>query len=128
MVASPSSSSSLCPGCGKALDPLRAGHVAILDGGFRYFCGADCKATYVDVSSKRISLEALTAEPPPVMVVPVSGVRAHEEPPHFPEPEDDGAAPLRDQQVAKLQIHQIADAAAGEEEQMEDRIGSNVLA
>ncbi len=83
MDASRSSSSSQCPGCGKALDPLRAGHVAILDGGFRYFCGAECKATYVDVSSKRLTLEALTAEPPVVMVA--SGVREVEEPAYFPE-------------------------------------------
>ena len=55
-----------CPGCGKAIDPLRAGQVAILDGSFRYFCGPDCKVAFVDVSSKRPSLEALTADPGPV--------------------------------------------------------------
>ncbi|MDB4942460.1 MAG: Lead, cadmium, zinc and mercury transporting ATPase, partial [Labilithrix sp.] len=66
MDASRSSSASACPGCGKPLDPLRAGHVAILEGGFRYFCGPECKLLYVDVASKRISLEALTAEPPSV--------------------------------------------------------------
>ena len=82
MDASRSSPASICPGCGKEVDPLRAGYVAILDGGFRYFCGADCKSTYVDVSSKRAALEAMTAEPP--MVVPTSGVRAQEKPPHFP--------------------------------------------
>ena len=58
MDASRSSSASLCPGCGKAIDPLRAGHVAILDGGFRYFCGAECKSSYVDVTSKRMALDA----------------------------------------------------------------------
>ena len=64
----PSSASreALCPGCGKAIDPLRAGQVAILDGSFRYFCGAECKVAFVDVTSKRPSLEALTAEPPAV--------------------------------------------------------------
>jgi cation transport ATPase len=74
--SAPPSSASVCPGCGKAIDPLRAGHVAILAGGFRYFCGAACKATYVDVSSKRMSLEALTAEPPGVVVK--SGPRPRE--------------------------------------------------
>jgi P-type Cu+ transporter len=64
--SAPRSSASLCPGCGKAVDPLRAGHVAILEGGFRYFCGADCKTSFVEVSSKRGVLEAATAEPPVV--------------------------------------------------------------
>jgi len=73
----PPSSASSCPGCGKAVDPLRAGHVAILEGGFRYFCGATCKASYVDVTSKRLSLEALTAEPPAATVVR-SGPRVRE--------------------------------------------------
>ncbi len=78
MDATRSSSASLCPGCGKAIDPLRAGQVAILDGGFRYFCGAECKSSYVDVSSKRMSLEALTAEPPAVTVPAQSGPRTRE--------------------------------------------------
>lgn len=75
--SAPPSSASLCPGCGKAIDPLRAGHVAILGGGFRYFCGAECKSSFVDVTSRRVVLEAPTAEPPSV----VSGVRPLE---HFP--------------------------------------------
>ena len=101
MDASPSSAS-LCPGCGKPIDSLRAGHVAILEGGFRYFHSAECKAQYVEVSSKRISLEALTAEPPSVVPsgvktapppavvissVAPSGVREPSFPePSFPEP------------------------------------------
>ncbi len=95
-----------CPGCGKAIDPLRAGQVAILDGSFRYFCGPDCKVAFVDVASKRPSLEALTADPGPVgaksAARPIereeearsvtSGVRAHDasarasSSPHSPEP------------------------------------------
>jgi cation transport ATPase len=70
---------SVCPGCGKEIDALRAGHVAILDGGFRYFCGAECKAAFVDVSSKREVLSAATAEPPVVASVVASGVREKEE-------------------------------------------------
>lgn len=56
----------LCPGCGKEVDPLRAGHVSIDAFGFRYFCGLDCKRAYVEVASKRASVDALTAEPPRV--------------------------------------------------------------
>ncbi len=66
-------STSLCPACRKPIDALRAGQVAILDGQFRYFCDAKCKAEYVDVVSKRPTLnEALTQQPPPVQ----SGVRS----------------------------------------------------
>jgi P-type Cu+ transporter len=65
--SAPPSSASSCPACGTAIDPLRAGHVAILDGGFRYFCGAECKSRFVDVSSRRASLDAMTADPPGVV-------------------------------------------------------------
>src|SRR5262249_42385227 len=60
-------SSSFCPACGKPIDALRAGQVAILDGAFRYFCNTGCKNAYVDVVSKRSMLDvAITVEPPPV--------------------------------------------------------------
>jgi Cu+-exporting ATPase len=55
-----------CPACNAAVDPLRAGYVAILDGSFRYFCDAACKNAYVEAVSKRPALDARTAEPPPV--------------------------------------------------------------
>ncbi len=42
-----------------------------MGGAFRYFCDAKCKASYVDVASKRPTLDAMTAEPPSV----TSGVR-----------------------------------------------------
>ena len=61
--------SSLCPACGRPVDPLRAGHVAILDGSFRYFCDAACKSAHVDALSKRPTLDAMTADPPPVVSV-----------------------------------------------------------
>lgn len=70
-VESAPKSASFCPACGKAIDPLRAGQVAIMGGAFRYFCDAKCKASYVEVASKRPTLDALTAEPPSV----TSGVR-----------------------------------------------------
>lgn len=66
-------SASFCPACRKPIDALRAGQVAILDGQFRYFCDAKCKGEYVEVLSKRPTLnEALTQQPPPVQ----SGVRS----------------------------------------------------
>ncbi|OJY16947.1 MAG: hypothetical protein BGO98_12275 [Myxococcales bacterium 68-20] len=76
-------SSASCPACDKPVDSLRAGQVAILDGAFRYFCNADCKNAYVDAVSIRPSLDAMTAEPPPVASaarsaqppVVISGVR-----------------------------------------------------
>ena len=36
----------VCPACGKPVDPLRAGHVAIVDGRFAYYCDAVCKRAH----------------------------------------------------------------------------------
>jgi cation transport ATPase len=36
-----------CPGCGRQVDPLRAGHVAILHERFVYFCGWGCREDYL---------------------------------------------------------------------------------
>jgi cation transport ATPase len=76
-VESAPKSASLCPACGKAVDPLRAGQVAIIGGSFKYFCDAKCKAAYVEAASKRPALDRVTAEPPSV----VSGVRAADDEP-----------------------------------------------
>ena len=75
-----------CPACGKAVDSLRAGHVAMLETGFAYFCDLACKKKWAE--GIRSSLEGVTAEPPsvtarPASVVP-SGVR---ETPREPPPE-----------------------------------------
>jgi cation transport ATPase len=65
-----------CLGCGKATDPLRAGHVAILDGQFRYFCNATCKAAYVAGAPSSPSGRGIdrsldrTADPPRVELRP----------------------------------------------------------
>lgn len=85
-MSSPASSASLCPGCGKAIDPLRAGHVAIVDGAFRYFCSRECKDGWATgESSRKQALEAETREPPRVAPVSFpsqsSGVRPHDPPP-----------------------------------------------
>lgn len=67
-----------CLGCGKPTDPLRAGHVAILDGQFRYFCGLACKAAYVSASPRgSISLDR-TADPPRVAERVAEVVRVRE--------------------------------------------------
>ena len=63
-------STATCPSCGNPVDALRAGQVAILDGKFRYFCNAQCKADFLDSSVHRPSLEAMTAAPPPVTAAP----------------------------------------------------------
>lgn len=41
-----------CAGCGACVDPLRAGHVAIFDDGFRYFCGWSCRERYIKAGTK----------------------------------------------------------------------------
>lgn len=53
-----------CPGCGRDVDPLRAGHVAILEGRFRYFCRTECKGTFL-ASEEQVE----TAAPPEVRAV-----------------------------------------------------------
>lgn len=80
--------SATCPACDEPVDSLRAGQVAILDGAFRYFCNAACKNAYVDAVSMRPSLDAMTAEPPPVASSsrtakppPVASSRTAEPPP-----------------------------------------------
>lgn len=55
-----------CPGCGHAVDPLRAGQVAILEGRFEYFCGSECKQTYLRAGRLAVHEDLETAQPPPV--------------------------------------------------------------
>ncbi len=84
---------------------MRAGQVAIMGGAFRYFCDATCKASYVDVASKRPTLDAMTADPPSVtsgvrdagvsVSIVSSGIRAPE-PPAFPPPEPEPEPELGD--------------------------------
>jgi cation transport ATPase len=60
------SSGSLCPGCGQGVDPLRAGHVAVLEGRFRYFCRAECKRQYLESRGRPQDEDVATASPPEV--------------------------------------------------------------
>jgi P-type Cu+ transporter len=55
-----------CPGCGQGVDPLRAGHVAILEGRFRYFCRSDCKQRYLQAQGRPLEEEVSTRRPPEV--------------------------------------------------------------
>lgn len=51
-----------CSGCGKLVDPLRTGHVAIFDLRFHYFCDAGrCRAAFLGT----LPPEAARSEPPP---------------------------------------------------------------
>jgi cation transport ATPase len=108
-VASPGFS---CAGCGAALDALRAGHAAVLDGRFRYFCDLDCRARFArgEGPGRRTptptrfrlpdSLLAAAsplpsplvlrdrAEPPPAPAFPL---RARTDPPAPPRPSPDAA-------------------------------------
>ena len=59
--------SALCPGCGQGVDPLRAGHVAALEGrGFHYFCRASCKQDYLRSRGRPQEEDVPTATPPEV--------------------------------------------------------------
>src|ERR1700685_64624 len=74
-LAAPSSSitsaPSTCPGCGQAVDPLRAGHVAVLEGRFRYFCRAECKQYFLRAERRPLEEDVATQRPPDVEAVPV---------------------------------------------------------
>ncbi len=76
------SEESRCPACGKAVDPLRAGEVAILTGGFRYFCDRACKVKFLGALTQAALYEddSVTAEPPKVVMAgPASDGLAEEE-------------------------------------------------
>ncbi|HEX7664096.1 MAG TPA: HAD-IC family P-type ATPase [Polyangiaceae bacterium] len=64
-TSSAPSSQPTCPACGKALDPLRAGQVAIVGGTFVYYCDAQCKRDAYEARSSHVQ-QAMTADPPPV--------------------------------------------------------------
>jgi cation transport ATPase len=55
-----------CPACGKDVDSLRAGHVAILGDQFQYFCDEWCKRDLIASTSSPLPSEVTTAIPPPV--------------------------------------------------------------
>lgn len=72
-TSSAPSSQPTCPACGKALDALRAGQVAIIDGAFVYFCNAACKRDAYEARSSHVQ-HAMTADPPPVAEAPASSL------------------------------------------------------
>ena len=65
-ASGPASGLSSCPGCAQGVDPLRAGHVAILEGRFRYFCRAECKQQYLRSQGRPPEENIATARPPEV--------------------------------------------------------------
>jgi P-type Cu+ transporter len=69
-ISSAPSSTSTCLGCGEAVDPLRAGHVAVLEGRFRYFCDAECKRSFVRAQGHPLPEDVATARPPEVEPLP----------------------------------------------------------
>jgi Cu+-exporting ATPase len=92
-----SSSPRVCPGCGGAVDPLRAGHVAILEGHFHYFCHAGCKQQYLRARGRPLEEDVATARPPDVArfveaLAPPSS-RARPRFPSSPGQAGDGPAP-----------------------------------
>lgn len=116
-------SSPTCPACGKAIDPLRAGQVAIQNGMFVYYCDLACKRDAFEGRSSRIR-ETMTADPPPVtMTAPVSGERAsgpkiEELAPPSRKPDELPASPttLRSIHVATSSAADVAQASAPDSE------------
>jgi len=86
---SPGASASTCPGCGRAVDPLRAGHVAAIeDRGFHYFCRAACKDEYLRARGRPPEDDVETAAPPAVVEVEVIPERASPLVAYVPAPSD----------------------------------------
>jgi cation transport ATPase/YHS domain-containing protein len=56
-----------CPGCGAPLDPIRAGHVAIFEGRFHYFCKSACKQSFLREQGRPSEDDVETQRPPPVV-------------------------------------------------------------
>lgn len=48
------------------MDPLRAGHVAMLAGRFRYFCRAECKQVFLRAHGRPLEEDVATMRPPDV--------------------------------------------------------------
>ncbi|NOU28757.1 MAG: hypothetical protein HOO96_12700, partial [Polyangiaceae bacterium] len=76
-MASPERAEHHCPACGKAVDPLRAGQVAILGGTFSYFCDLQCKLLHL----RGPSFDQETAAPPLVAYRPTLPTLPEREPP-----------------------------------------------
>src|SRR5262249_49194871 len=53
-----------CSGCSKLIDPLRAGHVAIFDLRFHFFCGRACRARFLGEAPLPPAAVTMGATPP----------------------------------------------------------------
>ncbi len=82
-----------CPGCGSLVDPLRAGQVAILQNRFEYFCGTECKQTYLRSCVTSSHEDQATAEPPPVTTRDAEVVPTTLHVPEVPQDQTVSAAP-----------------------------------
>jgi Cu+-exporting ATPase len=51
-----------CPACGSVVDSLRAGHVAIMEGRFQYFCNEHCKRELYQQTSGSMSVAGSAVE------------------------------------------------------------------
>jgi Cu+-exporting ATPase len=100
-----------CPCCGRTVDPLRAGQVAILEGRFEYFCGSECKQTYLRAGGATAQEDLATAEPPPVasLAAPRTLVGADSDPalpgpalaPVLADTRQDEQRPARDEELPR---------------------------
>jgi cation transport ATPase len=61
-----------CPGCGAPLDPIRAGHVAIFEGRFQYFCRSGCKQAFLRERGRPPEEDVETRRPPPVTAMEIT--------------------------------------------------------
>jgi cation transport ATPase len=60
----------VCPACASAVDPLRAGHVAIFDDRFFYFCDLACRERIAPISAPETQVHTPTETPRVVTPTP----------------------------------------------------------
>ncbi|WP_437676424.1 HAD-IC family P-type ATPase [Sorangium sp. So ce131] len=73
-----------CSGCSKLIDPLRAGHVAIFDQRFHYFCNARCRRTFLGETPPapgEVRPLGLAGAGAPILGAPIRGGRSSTPPP-----------------------------------------------
>lgn len=73
-----------CSGCGKLIDPLRAGHVAIFDLRFHFFCDRGCRAAFLGEEGTPLPSPSPAAEARAALAAEQERRRAEVEAPILP--------------------------------------------
>ena len=100
-----------CAGCGAAVDELRAGHVAVFDGRFSYFCEVACRVRPREVRrvrTPRAAASPITGEASPVAPIAASPAASERVPPSGEAPIEAPIEPWSDADALLLATAGIA--------------------